>query len=739
MKTTNQKKDQIIKKGPLFLTLIIFINLILGIGYAEFANIDLKIEGEASANSAKEVMITDIKYATSTNTDHTLSVINEPYLTIMNSKIILGNDLSSEITFKIKIKNNTDFPATYVEAIYDTEIGYDNTDIQFFLNGINTGNILNPKEEKEFTITFKYKESLSEITNNTLNSYINFKFNIQNKVAKINDTYFDTLQSAINSITEDNIETKIELLQNTSELLEINQNKKIIIDLQNHTISNHQSNPIIKNNGTLIIQNGSMTTNAPQGAINNEETGNLKLENLNITATGTKQALYNNGGIAEITGNSTLTSTSNQRPTIQNINNDTLIIKEGTIISYNFSTIINEANMIIGIKDNNPNRNSPSIQGKIYGINSTKNYNFYNGSIKGQESPTNNQSYINDKEERYNIAQTEEIIEERIYKVIFLAETYTVTFDANGGLVNETTRNVAKQERLCTPPIATKSGYILIGWFTDPTTGTQINEDTIVNDNITYYAHWVKEAVAEINGVEYNTIQEAINNVSKDNTPTTINLLRNTHENITINANQNITLNLQNYTLANNNENQVVNNRGTLNIINGTIISNASKATIDNNENAKLIVSANIISTGTRQAIYNLLRGYVEINENANITSSAIGTPDTSTISRGTIQNLRGGTIKINGGTITGLNQQAISNEGLLTIGQKDGNVNNSTPIIQGETYGVISAGTINFYDGTIKGITDSILGNITDNENEIINATETINNKIYKTTYNSN
>ena len=739
MKTTNQKKDQIIKKGPLFLTLIIFINLILGIGYAEFANIDLKIEGEASANSAKEVMITDIKYVTSTNVDHTLSVINEPYLTIMNSKIILGNDLSSEITFKIKIKNNTDFPATYVEAIYDTEIGYDNTDIQFFLNGINTGNILNPKEEKEFTITFKYKESLSEITNNTLNSYINFKFNIQNKVAKINDTYFDTLQSAINSITEDNIETKIELLQNTSELLEINQNKKIIIDLQNHTISNHQSNPIIKNNGTLIIQNGSMTTNAPQGAINNEETGNLKLENLNITATGTKQALYNNGGIAEITGNSTLTSTSNQRPTLQNINNGTLIIKEGTIISYNFSTIINEANMIIGIKDNNPNRNSPSIQGKIYGINSTKNYNFYNGSIKGQESPTNNQSYINDKEERYNIAQTEEIIEERIYKVIFLAETYTVTFDANGGLVNETTRNVAKQERLCTPPIATKSGYILIGWFTDPTTGTQINEDTIVNDNITYYAHWVKEAVAEINGVEYNTIQEAINNVSKDNTPTTINLLRNTHENITINANQNITLNLQNYTLANNNENQVVNNRGTLNIINGTIISNASKATIDNNENAKLIVSANIISTGTRQAIYNLLRGYVEINENANITSSAIGTPDTSTISRGTIQNLRGGTIKINGGTITGLNQQAISNEGLLTIGQKDGNVNNSTPIIQGETYGVISAGTINFYDGTIKGITDSILGNITDNENEIINATETINNKIYKTTYNSN
>ena len=180
-----------------------------------------------------------------------------------------------------------------------------------------------------------------------------------------------------------------------------------------------------------------------------------------------------------------------------------------------------------------------------------------------------------------------------------------------------------------------------------------------------------------------------------------IKVLKDIKENITIYSNQNIILNLQTHTLKNSNENQAINNSGNLNIINGTITSSAGKATIDNNEGAVLrITGSNIISTGTRQAIYNKSRATVEINENSTIISSATGTPDTTTIPRGTIQNLSGGIIKINGGTIIGTNQQAISNEGLLTIGNKDNNINSSTPIIQGETYGIISTNSIYFYDG---------------------------------------
>lgn len=737
-KRKQKEKREKVRKETLFFMIIITLTLFLGIGYSKASDIDLIVEGEATANSPKDIVITNIEYLSSINANHTLSTINEPYLTIMNSKIVLENDLSSEITFKIKVKNNTEISATYIEAIYDTEIGYDNTDIQFFLNGISSGNILGAKEEKEFTITFKYREALSEITNNTLNSYINFKFNLQNKVAKIDNTYFNSLKDAIRAVSQNNIETKIDLLQDTTEVLEINQDKNIVIDLQEHILNNYQNNPIIKNNGHLIIKNGTLKTTATQGAINNEVTGNLKLEKITIKATGTRQALYNNGGTAIITGNSKLTSTTSQRATIQNINNGVLIIEDASVTSFGFNAIVNEGIMRIGTKDDNPNKTVPTIQGEKYGINSTTNYSFYNGSIKGTENATNNDSYIEEIEENYNIASTEEIIGQNKYKVIFLAETYTITFDATGGNIIENTRNVAKGEKICTLPLPTKQGYAFAGWFTSQNDGNQITENTVINEDATYYAHWIKEKVAEMNGNEYSTIQEALNNIL-NTTPTTINILKDTRENIVIQPNQNIILNLQTYTLKNKTDNQVINNKGTLIITNGTISSNASKATIDNNESSQLIIeNVTITATGTRQAIYNKASGYVEIKENAIVMSSATGTPDTSTLSRATIQNLAGGTIVITGGTIIGNNQQAISNEGLLTIGTKDGNISNDIPIIQGETYGIVSNGVVNFYDGTIRGIVDAISGNITDLETSIINDVITINNKTYKTLYNN-
>ncbi|MEE3343678.1 MAG: InlB B-repeat-containing protein [Bacilli bacterium] len=41
-----------------------------------------------------------------------------------------------------------------------------------------------------------------------------------------------------------------------------------------------------------------------------------------------------------------------------------------------------------------------------------------------------------------------------------------------------------------TLPTATKSGYAFDGWWTDPTNGTKINENTVINSDETYYAHW---------------------------------------------------------------------------------------------------------------------------------------------------------------------------------------------------------------------------------------------------------
>ena len=100
---------------------------------------------------------------------------------------------------------------------------------------------------------------------------------------------------------------------------------------------------------------------------------------------------------------------------------------------------------------------------------------------------------------------------------------------------------------------------------------------------------------------------------------------------------------------------------------------------------------------------------------------------------------MQNGTITITGGTIIGINQKAISNEGKLTLGtQIDGIVNSSSPTIQGNTYGIITTKTLNFYDGIIKGITDPIDGSITEIDPNATQqtSTETINETTYKTTY---
>ena len=156
---------------------------------------------------------------------------------------------------------------------------------------------------------------------------------------------------------------------------------------------------------------------------------------------------------------------------------------------------------------------------------------------------------------------------------------------------------------------------------------------------------------------------------------------------------------------------------------------------INNNSGAKVIITGgNLTSTGSRQVIYNN-GGEVTISGNAYLSSTTIGSPsgNYASLARATVQNLVNGVVNINGGTIIGVNQQAVSNEGTLNIGSKDGNIN-SSPIIRGETYGIVSIGTLNYYDGITMGITGAIDGSVNDIEtnSQFVDGIETINNKTY-------
>lgn len=568
---------------------------------------------------------------------------------------------------------------------------------------------------------------------------------IEGRVAEVNGTYYATLQRAVNAVPTDNTQTTVRLLTNVSENITVAQNKNINFDFQDYTIS-ITTGTAITNNGTIIISNGTLTSSSQTAAvINNNSTGNLTISGgrVLLTTKDGKQAVYNDKGTILITGSAYLSSASatngkNPRATVQNQAGGTLTIDGGTIISTGFQGVNNAGTMTIGTEDGDPNINSLLIQAATDGINSTTNYSFYDGIIKGKTNAVNNVSKITAKEAEYNPTQSEEIIEGETYKVLYLAISDTVRFDANGGTVNESTRHVERGKSIGTLPEPIRYGHFFDGWFTLGEGGEQIYSSTIVTGNVTYYAHWTKYMVAEINGTEYNTLQEAVNAVSTNNTETTIKLLNNTSEAITVNNGQNIVLDLQNYTISNSGDAKVIDNSGRITICNGTLTSNNSTI-IDNESGGTLIVNGvTLTATGIKQAIYNYGGGTVEISGDTYISSSATGTPTNVTLERATVQNLSGGIMRITGGTIVGSKQQAISNSGTLDIGKKDGNINISTPVIIGETYGLKSNGTVNFYDGIIKGITGGISGTVVDQETDaqITNDTESINGKTYNTEY---
>ena len=99
------KEKRTLKKSSLLFLSIIVISLFLGIGYAQISDINLEISGDATLEAVKKVVITDIRYVSSTNSIESQSTIEEPYLTLMNSTITLGDTIDSTITYKVKVKN----------------------------------------------------------------------------------------------------------------------------------------------------------------------------------------------------------------------------------------------------------------------------------------------------------------------------------------------------------------------------------------------------------------------------------------------------------------------------------------------------------------------------------------------------------------------------------------------------------------------------------------------------------
>ena len=88
------------------------------------------------------------------------------------------------------------------------------------------------------------------------------------------------------------------------------------------------------------------------------------------------------------------------------------------------------------------------------------------------------------------------------------ANTYTVTFDGNGGTSSKDSIKVTFYSKYGSLPTASRTGYTFIGWYTAASDGTEVTSNSYAStpSNHTLYAHWSSNgytATLDGNGATY--------------------------------------------------------------------------------------------------------------------------------------------------------------------------------------------------------------------------------------------
>ena len=727
--------------------LIFFVVISLTLGYSTFqASFDIS-EISAIIKFQEEISITGL--SVSRLSSQATSSYEEYDANTVSSSISLPNSDSS-VTYNVSITNlgNTEMAVTDITGL-PSNLNYslDGYVLDRILCDISDNTKCNLGSVTTFQITIGYDENGYDGVNTNFVLDLDFVYSVVQKVAKIGNNYYDTLQKAVTSIKNGN-ETKVVLLKNTVEAIQVTKGQNIVFDLGNLSISNDGNKPVIEvSSGSVTMVDGVVKTSASQGAINVQAGCTFNINGGKIIATGVRQGIYNNGGTVNIGGTAYIHNTTNQRAAVHNVAaSGTITITGGTIIAESYSGILNAAGTLtIGVEGGGVNATTPVIQGGIYGVNNSTgssapvstDFNYYDGIIKGKTRAIYDEEHVI-KETGYGILHGTELINNFAYDTGRLAFVSKITFDANGGMVSEASRTVEIGTTVGILPIPTRTDYVFDGWFTAASGGTEINSNMVVTSEMgdfDIFAHWIYKDdvyVARINNKEYHTLTDALNAVGS-NTETTITLIRNTIENVTIASNRNIILDLQSYVLSSPGDNAVIVNKGRCQIISGTILTNSSRTSAINNEATGnlMITGGSILATGLRQAIYND-GGVVTIMGNAYL--------EAKTGIRATVQNHNSnGSIVITGGTIVSPNFSAVYNEaGTLIVGEKDGNINVTKPVFEGAIYGINNDATFKFYDGIVKGIAGAISGTIAEKEQNstIVNITQVQGEVTYNVAY---
>ena len=183
-----KKKNVFIKNNKLFLGLLCFMTLFMGICYATLDSNILNIVGKTEKKELDQVVITNVEFYDIANSsaDVSNSAIVNYTSTIISSDIILSEtDPNSSITMKVTVYNNSDVKSAYIGYLYAQNL-YNNPDIVMNVTGIEEDEIIEPRTSKDFYVTFSYKNNIIA-SSKELVSLIDYQFK---KVYDITYKYF---------------------------------------------------------------------------------------------------------------------------------------------------------------------------------------------------------------------------------------------------------------------------------------------------------------------------------------------------------------------------------------------------------------------------------------------------------------------------------------------------------------------------------------------------------------------
>jgi len=505
----------------------------------------------------------------------------------------------------------------------------------------------------------------------------------------------------------------------------------------------------IQNHGNLTLQNGTIQASSSTW-IKNEAGGTLRLEAITTREEETDAILENAGDVqiqnSELRGMVNNTGSMKiEESTIKNIHNTqgTIEMQSGTVgdLQDKQGTIIQNAGTIHTLTTEggsftqndgttgtitNKQGNVTILEGTVNNINSTGTVTIgtKDGSMKG-DSPVITGNYT-DREVYYGIVN-------------------------NGG-----------QLYFYDGTIKGKTAAIN-GTITAVEDNTELLISTGENNYEVAQLQTVEGKVASVKGIEYATLQKAIDACS-ENTQTTVQILRNSVvTGAEIKNNQNIEIDLNGKTLTqykaitNNGTLQIVDNsatelgsitsyqgtgiqnNGNLTFVSGTITGNTygisnsgtvniTGGTFENNTHGLYSTGTANISGGTfsnnQYGASQYGSGTITLTggtfqENTNGTYGASGTivvEDAIFSGNENANHCAGGRISIIGGTFTNNQYGVLCTSGQFFAGIKDTTVSKEAPNIIGEIAGikVQTPGILHFYDGKIQGKEASIQGNVT-------------------------